>query len=204
MRYRPRPRLGSRLCPHSDLRLSQIRSPMQQSVQAPTPKALADLVARCDQINRFAMQLTAVEENRIAALAAGILVMRQVLDLRMIDPEKLPMRQGRIQHWALTGGHLKEAETPAIHAVRGQLCLDEHEQVKVLSNRTWRGQWRSVTLWKSAEHKILPATMMEFLARLTELAQKRAPDAARALLARSEAVTATHGLLATGPRQRGG
>jgi hypothetical protein len=122
----------------------------------------------------------------------------------MIDPEKLPMRQGRIQHWALTGGHLKEAETPAIHAVRGQLCLDEHEQVKVLSNRTWRGQWRSVTLWKSAEHKILPATMMEFLARLTELAQKRAPDAARALLARSEAVTATHGLLATGPRQRGG
>ena len=177
---------------------------MQQSVDAPTPKALADLVARCDQINRFAMQLTAVEENRIAALAAGILVMRQVLDLPLIDPEKLPMRQGRIQHWARTGGHLKEAETPAIHAVRGQLCLDEHEQVKVLAHRTWRGQWRSVTLWKSAEHKILPASMMEFLARLTELAQKRAPDAARALLARSEAVTATHGLLAVGPRQRGG
>jgi len=131
-------------------------------------------------------------------------IMRQVLDLRLIDAEKLPMRQGRIQHWALTGGHLKEAETPAIHAVRGQLCLDEHEQVKVLSNRTWRGQWRSVTLWKSAEHKILPATMMEFLARLTELAQKRAPDAARALLTRSEAVTATHALLAAGPRQRGG
>ena len=75
---------------------------MQQSVEAPTPKALADLVARCDQINRFAMQLTAVEENRIAALAAGILVMRQVLDLPLIDAEKLPMRQGRIQHWALT------------------------------------------------------------------------------------------------------
>ena len=109
---------------------------MQQSVESPTPKALADLVARCDQINRFAMQLTAVEENRIAALAAGILVMRQVLDLPLIDAEKLPMRQGRIQHWALTGGHLKEAETPAIHAVRGQLCLDEHEQVKVLSHRT--------------------------------------------------------------------
>ena len=177
---------------------------MQQSVESPTPKALADLVARCDQINRFAMQLTAVEENRIAALAAGILVMRQVLDLPLIDAEKLPMRQGRIQHWALTGGHLKEAETPAIHSVRGQLCLDEHEQVKVLLHRTWRGQWRSVTLWKSAEHKILPATMMEFLARLTELAQKRAPDAARALLARSEAVTATHALLAAGPRSRGG
>jgi hypothetical protein len=177
---------------------------MQQSVESPTPKALADLVARCDQINRFAMQLTAVEENRIAALAAGILVMRQVLDLPLIDAEKLPMRQGRIQHWALTGGHLKEAETPAIHAIRGQLCLDEHEQVKVLLHRTWRGQWRSVTLWKSAEHKILPATMMEFLARLTELAQKRAPDAARALLARSEAVTATYAQLAVGPRSRGG
>ena len=177
---------------------------MQQSVEAPTPKALADLVARCDQINRFAMQLTAVEENRIAALAAGILVMRQVLDLKPIDPEKLPMRQGRIQHWALTGGHLKEVETPAIHAIRGHLVLDEHEQVKVLTHRTWNGHWRAVTLWKSAEHKILPAAMMEYLAKLTELAQRRAPDAARALLARSEAVTATYGLLAAGPRQRGG
>ena len=177
---------------------------MQQAVEAPTPKALADLVARCDQINRFEMQLTAVEENRIAALASGILVMRQVLDLTLIDPEKLPMRQGRIQHWALSGGHLKEAETPAIHALRGLLVLDEHEQVKVLSHRTWRGQWRLVTLWKSAEHHILPASMMEYLARLTELAQRRAPDAARALLARSEAVSATHNLLAAGPRSRGG
>jgi hypothetical protein len=74
----------------------------------------------------------------------------------------------------------------------------------VLSHRTWNGHWRAVTLWKSAEHKILPASMMEYLARLTELAQRRAPDAARALLARSEAVTATYGLLAVGPRQRGG
>jgi hypothetical protein len=82
--------------------------------------------------------------------------------------------------------------------------LDEHEQVKVLTHRTWNGHWRAVTLWKSAEHKILPASMMEYLAKLTELAQRRAPDAARALLARSEAVTATHGLLAVGPRQRGG
>jgi hypothetical protein len=60
-----------------------------QSADAPTPKALADLVARCDQINRFETQLTAAEEMRIAALAAGILVMRQVLDLRPIDPDKL-------------------------------------------------------------------------------------------------------------------
>jgi hypothetical protein len=176
---------------------------MQQTVDAPTPKALADLVARCDQINRFATQLTAVEETRIAALASGILVMRQVLDLPLIDPEKLPMRQGRIQHWALTGGHLKEAETPAIHSVRGLIVLDEHEQVKVLSHRTWRGQWRSVTLWKSAEHGILPASLMEYLAKLTQLAQKRAPDAARALLTRSEAVSSTLTLLAAGPRSRG-
>jgi hypothetical protein len=90
---------------------------MQQSVEAPTPKALADLVARCDQINRFAMQLTAVEENRIAALAGRDPVMRQVLDLPLIDAEKLPDAAGAHQHWALTGGHLKEAETPAIHAV---------------------------------------------------------------------------------------
>src|SRR5215207_10546000 len=83
-------------------RLSQPSSPMQQAVEAPTPKALADLVARCDQINRFEMQLTAVEEHRIAALASGILVMRQVLSLPLVDAEKLPMRQGRIQHWALT------------------------------------------------------------------------------------------------------
>src|SRR5215216_7420288 len=89
-------------------RITPYRSRMQQSVEAPTPKALADLVARCDQINRFAMQLTAVEEHRVAALAAGILVMRQVLDLPLIEPEKLPMRQGRIQHWGLTGGTSRE------------------------------------------------------------------------------------------------
>ena len=46
--------------------------------------------------------------------------------------------------------------------------------------------------------------MLDYLARLTSLAQKRAPDVARALLVRSEAVAATHALLAVGPRQRGG
>jgi hypothetical protein len=177
---------------------------MQQPVEAPTPKALADLVARCDQINRFETQLTAAEESRVAAFASGILVMRQVLELPQLAPEKLPMRQGRIQHWALTGGHLKEAETPAVHAVRGLFVLDEHEQVKVLSDKTWKGQWRSVTLWKNGVLGISAADMMAFLARLTELAQRRAPDAARALLARSEAVTASLELLAAGPRSRGG
>lgn len=176
---------------------------MQQPVEAPTPKALADLVARCDQINRFETQLTAAEETRIAALASGLLVMRQVLDLEPLEPEKLPMRQGRIQHWALTGGHLKAVETQAVRSVRGLLVLDEHEQVKILSQRTWRGQWRSVTLWRSGEHGLSSADMMEYLAGLTALAHERAPDVARTLLARAEAVTATHAILAGGPRSRG-
>lgn len=177
---------------------------MQQPVEAPTPSALADLVARCDQINRFASQLTAAEETRVAALASGILVMRQVLSLELLDPEKLPMRQGRIRHWVLTGGHLKEVETPAIHAVRGLIVLDEHEQVKVVSQRNWRGQWGSVTLWRSGEHGVQAAAMMEYLAGLVGLAQRRAPDVARALLARGEAIAATHAQLAAGPRSRGG
>ncbi|MGE5732337.1 MAG: hypothetical protein ACM37U_10370, partial [Gemmatimonas sp.] len=66
---------------------------MQPPVEAPTPEALADLVARCNQINRYATQLTVAEENRIAALASGILTMRMVLDLKPVAPEKLPMRQ---------------------------------------------------------------------------------------------------------------
>jgi hypothetical protein len=173
---------------------------MQQPVEAPTPKALADLIARCDQINRFETQLTAAEVTRINALASGILVMRQVLDLQPMDPEKLPNRQGRIQHWALTGAHLHEAETPAINAVKGQVVLDEHEQVKVLSDRTWRGQWRSVTLWHNKENGISSAQVMEFLSRLTALAQRRAPDVARALLARSEALETALELVSPAPR----
>ena len=176
---------------------------MQHPVEAPTPRALADLVARCDQINRYETQLTAAEESRIAALASGILVMRTVLDLQPVPPEKLPVHQGRIQHWSLTGGHLKEVETPAVHALRGMLALDEHEQLKVLSQRKWGGHWGSVALWRSGVLGVASADMMEYLARLTGLAQRRAPDAARALLARSEAVMATHDLLASGPRMRG-
>ena len=177
---------------------------MQQPVEVPTPKALADLVARCDQINRFETQLTAAEEARVAALASGILVMRQVLGLALLEPEILPTRQSRIQHWALSGGHLRDAETPAIRAVRGMFVLDEHEQVKVLSDRTWRGQWRNVTLWKPGEQGVSSAAMLEYLAALTRLAQDRAPEVARGLLARSEAVADAHGLLASRPRQRGG
>ncbi len=177
---------------------------MQQPVEAPTPKALADLVARCDQINRFETQLTAAEETRIAAIASGILVMRQVLGLKLIEAEKLPMRQGRIQHWTLTGGHLKEAETPAIRAARATFVLDEHEQVKVLSHATWRGQWRAVTLWKNGDHGVSAASMLEFLTALTALAQRRAPDVARGLLARGVALSATDEQFGGAARSRGG
>lgn len=176
---------------------------MQHPAEAPTPRALADLVARCDEVNRYETQLTAAEEARIAALASAILVMRNVLGLHLVNADKLPAHQGRIQHWSLTGGHLKEAETPAVHALRGSLALDEHEQLKVLSQRKWGGQWGAVALWRNGVLGVSSADMMQYLARLIELAQRRAPDAARALLARSEAVAATHELMAIGPRTRG-
>jgi hypothetical protein len=177
---------------------------MTHSVDAPTPQSLADLVARCDQINRFEMQLTAAEESRVAALASGILVMRNVLELEPVDAAKLPVHQGRIPHWKLTGGHLREAETPAIHSLRGVLALDEHEQVKVLTNRKWGGGWGSVALWRSGVHGLTAAAMLEYLARLVAMAQRRAPDAARKLLARSEALAATRDLMDEGPRPRSG
>lgn len=186
------------VCRHLDA-----ESAVNHSTDAPTPRALADLVARCDQINRFETQLTAAEENRIAALAAGILVMRQVLDLRPVDPDKLPMHQGRIQHWALTGDHLRDAETPAIRAARCTFVLDAHEQVKMLSDQTWRGQWRAVALWRNGERGVSAAAMLEFLAKLAALAQRRAPEVARRLLARSEALVGTDELVSGGARSRG-
>lgn len=176
---------------------------MAQPVDAPTPQSLADLVARCDQLNRYETQLTAAEESRVAALASGILVMRNVLELEVIEAAKLPVHQGRIQHWALTGSHLREAETPTIHALRGTLALDEHEQVKVLSHRKWGGQWGSVALWRSGVHGLTASMMLEYLARLVGLAQRRAPEAARKLLVRSEALAATRDLMDEGPRPRG-
>ena len=102
---------------------------MQESIYVPTPKALADLVERCREINRYAVELTAVEETRIAALASGIVTMRHVLELASIPPQNLPMRQGRIEHWSLVDAHLAAARTPAIERLHGVLVLDEHEQV---------------------------------------------------------------------------
>ncbi len=184
--------------------ISLLRSavPMQHPVHAPTPQALADLVARCKQINRYSTELIAAEEARVAALASGVLVMRNVLNLSAIAAEKLPTRQGRIEHWSLTGSHLAEVETPAIHAVDGALVLDEHEQIKILSRRSWRGAWRFVTLWRDGVHGLSSPDLLEYLAALTGLAQRRAPDVAKSLLARSQAIAATRSLLAGGPRMR--
>jgi len=175
---------------------------MQHSVEAPTPQALADLVARCTQITRFARQLTAVEETRIAALASGILTMREVLELKQIASHRLPARQARVQHWMLAGGHLAELATPSIKALHGTLALDEHEQVKILSDRTWRGVWRSVTLWRDGVHGLSAHELMEYLARLASDAHGRAPAVARILLERSRAAAATFSLLPNGPRTR--
>src|SRR5437879_11383593 len=140
---------------------------MQQSVEAPTPEALADLVARCAQINRYTTQLTAAEEIRISALAAGLLEMRGVLALPEIKPEKLPMRQRRIDHWALMASHLSEVATGPIRHMHGLLVLDEHEQVKILSSRTWRGVWRDITLWRDGAAGLSARDLMEYPAALT-------------------------------------
>jgi len=177
---------------------------MQHPVNAPTPQALADLVARCKQINRYSTEMIAAEEGRIAALASGVLVMRGVLGLTPIPAEKLPTRQGRIDHWSLTGPHLAEAETQAIRDLDGAIVLDEHEQVMILSRRTWRGAWRAVTLWRDGVHRLSSSDLLEYLAALTALAQRLAPDAAQSLLERARAIAATEALAVTEPRTRTG
>ncbi len=175
---------------------------MKHLIEAPTPAALADLVERCKQINRYATQLTAAEETRVAALASAIVVMRQVLELHPVRADRLAARQGRIQHWFLTGDHLITAETPAVKRFRGRLVLDEHEQVKILSHRSWRRSMRTVTLWRDGVEGLTSTELMEYLARLTALAQERAPDVARSLLERSEAIVGARELKSAKPRGR--
>jgi hypothetical protein len=138
----------------------------------------------------------------IAALAAALLTMRQVLDLHPIAPEKLPLRQARIAHWALTDPHDPATTAPALVDRHAALAIDEHEQVKVLSDRTWRGVWRTVTLWRDGVHGISAADLMQYLAHLTALAQQRAPDVVSVLLERSESIVAANALLPAGPRTR--
>ena len=173
---------------------------MPNPTEVPTPAALADLVARCTEMQRYSTELTAAEETRVAALAAAIVTMRQVLDLATIPSDKLPLRQARMEHWALTGRTIEEAETLAIRNLHGALVLDEHGQVKVLPNRTWRGTWRNITLWRDGVCGLRANALMDYLARLVALAQRRSPDVARQLLERSEAVVATYSLLPPGPR----
>jgi hypothetical protein len=177
---------------------------MAQHFDAPTPEALADLVARCEEINRYSERLTAAEESRIAALASGIVTMRQVLELPAIAPDKLPLRQARIEHWALTAPHLAEAETPGLRKALGgmQLALDAHEQIKLLQKRSWKGVWQEITLWRDGIFGLRAAELMEYLARLAALAHRRAPAAARTLLERRQALAAADALRASGPRGR--
>ena len=159
-------------------------------VEAPTPRALADLVARCTEIDRFTVQLVVAEESRVAAFATALLAMRRVLNLTEVAADKLPARQGRNRHWVLAGGDLSDLMTPSIQKLDGLLVLDEHEQVKILSSRTWRGVWRVVTLWRDGVHSLSSRDLLEYMAKVAGHAQKRAPQAARELLARSEAVAA--------------
>jgi len=175
---------------------------MQQPVEAPTPRALADLLARCKEITRYATQLTVAEESRIAALAAALLSMRRVLDLRPIAPDKLPLRQARIAHWALTDPHVAGMSGAEIIDRHSALAIDEHEQIKVLTDRTWRGVWRTVTLWRDGVQGISAASLMQYLAHLTALAQQQAPEVVQELLERSENIVAANALLPAGPRTR--
>jgi hypothetical protein len=173
---------------------------MPNPTEVPTPAALADLVARCNEMQRYSTELTAAEETRVAALASAIVTMRQVLELAPIPGDRLPLRQSRMEHWSLTGRSVEDAETLAIRNLHGALVLDEHGQIKVLSNRTWRGAWRNITLWRDGVGGLGANALMDYLARLVALAQRRAPDVARHLLERSEAVVSTYSLLPPGPR----
>jgi hypothetical protein len=173
---------------------------MNGSVEVPTLATLNDLVGRCSEINRYATQLTAAEESRVAALAAALVTMRQVLALERIGTMELPVRHARVAHWALTGASVVEVETDAIRQLQGMLVLDDHGQVKILAGKTWRGAWQTVSLWRDGVHGLRAGPLMDYLARLIGLANERSPEAARALLERRRAIEATAALTASGPR----
>src|SRR3954471_4659303 len=175
---------------------------MDLSIEVPTPNALADLVARCNQIDRYATQLAQAEEIRISQLATGIVAMRRVLQLEQVPREKLPSRHARAEHFILTSDSVREARTPAIKAVNGTVVLDDHGQVKILSGHTWRGMWKSVTLWRDSVSGLSSSDLMEFLARLVASAHERAPEAAQQLLDRRDKLAGTVSLMGSGPRGR--
>ena len=175
---------------------------MDLSIEVPTPSALADLVARCSQIDRYATQLAQAEEIRISQLATGIVAMRRVLQLELVPREKLPSRHARAEHFILTSDAVREARTPAIKAVGGTVVLDDHGQVKILSGHTWRGMWKNVTLWRDGVSNLSAPDLMEFLARLVKVAHERSPEAAQSLLDRREKLSSTAPLMASGPKGR--
>src|SRR5215208_4685603 len=92
--------------------------------------------------------LAAAEETRISALAAAIVSMRRVLDLQPIDRDKLPSHHRRAEHVALVCPSTHPMQTAVVRELKGLLVLDDHGQVKILSGRSWRGRWRTVTLWR--------------------------------------------------------
>jgi len=175
---------------------------MDLSVEIPTPAALADLIERCVQIDRYATQLAAAEEIRIAALATGIVSMRRVLELEQVPRRSLPSRHARAEHFVLTSRSVSDVVTPEVRTIDGTLVLDDHGQVKILSGKSWRGMWRNVTLWKDGVEGLSAPALMDFLARVVARAHERSPEAARTLLERREKLSDTLSLMSSGPRGR--
>lgn len=176
---------------------------MQSPIAVPTPAALADLVERCRQIDRYSTQLTAAEETRIAALAAALVAMRPVLELTAIPRSSLPGHHRRVTHWNLVSGYATPLAEGAIGALGERLVLDEHGQIKVLANRSWRGMWRTANLWRDGIEGLGAAALLGYLAQLVELAQRRAPDVAQSLVERRDSLAASRSLVEPGPRGRG-
>lgn len=175
---------------------------MHPSIRVPTAAALADLVERCTQIDRYATQLAAAEETRVAALAAALVSMRRVLDLEPIPRGSLPGHHRRVTHWDITSGHAAEVLNDDVRRVLGRLVLDEHGQIKVLANKTWRGTWRLATLWRDGVEHVRASALLEYLAALIDLAQRRSPEVAQSLADRRETLAASGALVEPGPRSR--
>lgn len=176
---------------------------MQSPIAVPTPGALADLVERCRQLDRYSTQLTAAEETRIAALAAALVSMRPVLELTPIPRSSLPGHHRRVTHWNLVSGHATALADGPVGALGERLVLDEHGQIKVLANRSWRGMWRTANLWRDGIEGLSAAALLGYLAQLVELAQRRAPDVAQSLVERRDSLAASRSLVEPGPRGRG-
>lgn len=171
--------------------------------EIPTAEALDDLVARCRDLDRYHVQLTAAEETRISALASALVSMRRVLGLEAVPRERLPAHHRRAEHWSLVGKSTAPALTAAVKRMDGVLALDEHAQVKILSDRSWRGRWRGVNLWKDGAEGLAASALLDFLARLAALAHERAPEAAEELRERRETLVSAKSLGPSGPRMSG-